>query len=105
MGDVRKLLLLLLLCLFVLVCGLHLAGAHHAQGADGLPLVLAAITIIFLSKLVRAKSSTPSRSQVVMLHSEAASTGAGQPAHLWITAGCWSRGVALFSVGAMDSMN
>lgn len=45
-SSTKRLLLLLLVCLFLIVCGLHLSGAHDGQEASGLSLAVAAVVLV-----------------------------------------------------------
>ena len=62
-----RLLCVVLLAAFVLLCGLHLAGAHHDTHGDGLglasePLLLALVAVLLVLVVVAATRRAPSLS-------------------------------------------
>jgi hypothetical protein len=57
-----RILFLVLLVLFVLICGLHVAGAHHGTDIDGLGLVDGLAALALVGALLAGLAATRRRS-------------------------------------------
>lgn len=56
-----RILFLVVLVLFVLICGLHVAGAHHGTDVDGLGLVDGLAALVLVGALLAGLAATRRR--------------------------------------------